>query len=237
MVYVAICEDDEAYCEIIVHKIGCCLSKRFRMEFHLDIFADLAALQAHLSQNRVDVLFLDIMIQNENAMDWSVVHLAGKSTPIIFMTSHPESAYNISETNCCYYLVKSRIDEVSLTRALQSALQKTAKKDPNLTVIKQGNASRVISYADILYIETFNNNLTLHFIDGDKINIYSSLKDFADRLPPNFLRCHKSFMVNMNHIVGYAPHLFFLKTGSTVPIPPKRYKHVIDCYRGYLENM
>lgn len=237
MIYIALCEDDADYREIIAHKIEDCINNRFRMECRLDFFTDLETLEAHLAQKRADILFLDVMIGDENAMDWSIVHLAGNNTPIVFMTSFPENAYNISETNCCYFLVKSRIDEVSLTRALQIALQKTAKKDPNLTVIKQGSTSRVINYADIQYIETFNNNLTLHLSNEDSISVYSSLKEFADRLPPNFLRCHKSFMVNMNHIVGYAPHTFHLKTGDAVPIPPKKYKHIISLYRGYLDNM
>lgn len=237
MIYITICEDDADYREIIAHKIQDCTSNRFHMECHLDFLSDLDSLEAHLWQNRVDILFLDIMIQKENAMDWSMAHLAGKNTPIVFMTSFPESAYNISETNCCYFLIKSRIDEVSLTRALQTALQKITKKDPNLTVIKKGNASQVINYADILYIETCNNNLMLHLLDGDCVKVYSSLKEFDDRLPPNFLRCHKGFTVNMNHIIGYMPHLFFLKTGETVPISPRRYKHIISLYQGYLDNM
>ena len=184
-----------------------------------------------------NALFLDVLLEEENAMDWSIAHLAAQSTPVIFMTSFPEAAYNISETNCCYYLVKSHIDEVSLTRALQAALRKAAGHDANMTVIRQGSLNRVVNYADVLYIETFNNNLTLHLTDGGRVSVYSSLKDFAERLPPNFLRCHKSYMVNMNHVSSFTPHLFTLRSGGTVPIPPKKYKQIVAQYRAYLENL
>lgn len=237
LVYIVICDDDPDYREILGAKIQGCLQNRFCMECSLTYLADLESLQAHLRDNRVDALFLDVLLEEENAMDWSIAHLAAQSTPIIFMTSFPEAAYNISETNCCYYLVKSHIDEVSLTRALQAALRKAAGHDANMTVIRQGSLNRVVNYADVLYIETFNNNLTLHLTDGGRVSVYSSLKDFAERLPPNFLRCHKSYMVNMNHVASFTPHLFTLRSGGTVPIPPKKYKQIVAQYRAYLENL
>lgn len=237
LIHIVICDDDPDYREILGTKIERCLQDRFCTECSLAYLASIDSLQAHLQNNRVDALFLDVLLQDENSMNWSIAHIPFQSTPVIFMTSFPEAAYNISETDCCYYLVKSHIDEVSLTRALQAALQKAAGGDTNLTVVRQGNANRVVNYADVLYIETFNNSLTLHMANGEKTSVYSSLKDFAERLPPNFLRCHKSYMVNMNHIIGYAPHAFTLRSGSTVPIPPKKYKQTVAQYRAYLENL
>ena len=177
------------------------------------------------------------MVNDENAMDWSIKNIKSRYTQIIFITSFPQCAYNISESNCCYYLVKSRIDEENLTKALKKALQKTTKKDPNMTLIKSGNKNFIINYQDIYYIETFNNNLTIHLQDMDDITIYSTLKEYADKLPPNFLRCHKCYMVNMNHIKSYEPHKFVISTGESIPLPPKKYKNIIKIYTDYLLNL
>ena len=43
---------------------------------------------------------------------------------------------------------------------------------------------------------------------------YSTLKEFEKELTPNFLRCHKSYMVNMNFIAGYEPYKFLLKNSK-----------------------
>ena len=96
-----------------------------------------------------------------------------------------------------------------------------------MTLIKSGNKNFIINYQDIYYIETFNNNLTIHLQDMDDITIYSTLKEYADKLPPNFLRCHKCYMVNMNHIKSYEPHKFVISTGESIPLPPKKYKNFL----------
>jgi DNA-binding LytR/AlgR family response regulator len=77
----------------------------------------------------------------------------------------------------------------------------------------------------------------LHLKNKDDITIYTSLKDYSKVLPPNFLRCHKSYMVNMNHITGYEPHKFIINTGEFIPIPPKKYNATVKTYKSYLENM
>lgn len=237
MIKIAICDDEKSYQEIISYKIEQCLKSKFEMECEIHCFNRLNDLKNHLKSNKIDVVFLDIMINDENAMDWSIKNLKSKYTQIVFMTSFPQCAYNISEANCCYFLVKSRLTEETLTKAIQRALQKTTKKDPNLTIVKSGSRNHIINYQDVVYIETFDNNITLHLVSSDNITIYSSLKEYAQKLPPNFMRCHKCYMVNMNHITGYEPHKFMLSAGGTVPIPPKKYKAVVKTYENYLLNL
>lgn len=236
MINIVICDDEKEYQEIIAFKINQCM-KAFDMDFNIKCFDKLTELKKHIEKNKTDIVFLDIMVNDTNSMDWSIENIKSKYTQIIFMTSFPQSAYNISETNCCYFLIKSRITEENLTKALKKALQKNTKKDPNMTLIKSGSKNYIINFQDILYIETFNNNITLHIRNGENITIYSTLKEYAEKLPPNFLRCHKCYMINMNHISGYEPHKFLISTGEEVPIPPKKYKLIIKSYKNYLVNI
>lgn len=237
MLNIAICDDEELYQEIICYKINQCMQNIFDMDFKLFCFDNLYDLKKHIDNNKTDIIFLDIMVNDENAMDWSIKNITSKYTQIVFMTAFPQSAYNISETNCCYFLIKSKIDENTLTKALKRALQKTTKKDPNLTIIKSGSKNSIVNFQDIIYLETFNNNLMIHVKSLGNILIYSSLKEYQKTLPPNFLRCHKSFMVNMNHISSYEPYKFITASGSEIPIPPKKYNSVISIYKNYLKNL
>lgn len=237
MINIAICDDETSYQEIIEFKVKHCINNILNMECDIVCFNDLNDLKEHIENERVDIVFLDIMVNDENSMDWSIENITNKYTQIIFMTSFPQSAYNISETNCCYYLVKSRINDENLSKALKRAINNNTKKDPNVILVKSGNKNFAINYQDILYIETFNNNIVLQLKTGKRIVIYSTLKEYADKLPPNFLRCHKCYMVNMNHISYYEPHKFIFSSGKAIPIPPKRYKSIIDTYKNYLINL
>lgn len=237
MLNIAICDDSKDFIEVISYKIRSCLKDKFNLECKISCFNELSAFQKCIENNKIDIIFLDIMVNDTNAMDWSISNIHNNYTQIIFMTSFPQCAYNISETNCCYYLVKSRINEEILSRALQRALQKITKKDPNFINVKLGSKNISVNQHDILYIETFNDNIMLHINSSENISVYSSLKDFSENLPPNFLRCHKSYMVNMNHIKSYEPHKFMLTSGDTIPIPPKKYNAVISQYNSYLRNI
>lgn len=237
MIKIAICDDSKDFLEILKYKIEHCIENAFEMECDIFCFDNLSEFQEHIENNMTDIVLLDIMINDTNAMDWSIEHLKNKYTQIIFITSYPQCAYNISESNCCYYLLKSRIDDENLTKALQRALQKVVKKEPNLTNVKLGNINYTIDYNNIVYLETFNNNITLHLKDQGDLTIYAALKEYAKNLPPNFLRCHKCYMINMNYVASYQPHKFTLKTGESIPIPPKKYKDITKTYCNYVNNI
>ena len=222
MVNIAICDDDKDFIEITEYKVRHCMENIFHAEYKISTFNDLNSLKKHLEHERTDILLLDIMVNDTNSMDWSIENLRSSHTQIIFMTSFPQSAYSISEANCCYYIVKSRMDDMMLAKALKRALQGASKKDPNLTIVKTGHKNYIVNFQEIVYIETFNNNITLHLVGKDDIVMYSSLREYAKNLPPNFLRCHQSFMINMNHVAGYEPHKFTTDTAAEVPIPPKK---------------
>lgn len=237
MINIVICDDQVDYQEILEYKIIQCMKDVFEMQCTITCISSLEKFKIHLESNKVDIAFLDIMVNDENAMDWSLENINTNYTQIIFMTSYPQCAYNLSETNCCYYIMKSKMTNETLEKAIRRALQNTTKKDPTLTIVKSGSRNHIINYQDIIYIETFNNNLVLHIKNSEAITIYSSLKEYSEKLPPNFLRSHKCYMVNMNHIAGYEPYKFVMISGKELPVPPKKYTEIINTYKNYLKNL
>ena len=234
MLNIVVCDDSIEFSEIISYKISQCIHNQFEINCKIVKFYNLFHLKKYIEHNKVDILFLDVMINDENAMDWSIENIKSSYTHIIFMTSFPEYAYNISESNCCYYLVKSKINNELLSKALKRALHNNAKKDPNMTILKQGAKNFTINYSDVLYIETFNNSISFYFNNNENIIIYATLKEYEDKVPPNFLRCHKCYMINMNYVVSYEPYKFTLNSDIQIPIPPKKYKETIKNYQNYL---
>lgn len=236
MVNITICDDSPAYGEILEHKIRTCM-RDLDMEYTLSYFNDLNGLEEGIKKNQTDILFLDLMINGRNSADWVSAFQKSTNVQIIYMTSYPEEAYSISETEHTYYIIKNHLTPDILKSAIVKALQKLSKKDPNLKIIRFGSKSYTVNLQNIVYIETFNNNISIHMINAQVLKIYMPLSRFSENLPPYFLQCHKSFMVNMNHITSYEPHKFTLFTGDTVPIPVKKYKYVIQKYTDYINNI
>ena len=128
MIKIAICDDSEEFSSILEFKIGKCINELLGAEYETVCFRSLSKLQTFLDENTVDILFLDIMVNNTNSMDWSLSNIKGNYTQIIFMTSYPQCAYNLSEAKCCYYIMKAKMTDEILTRALKKRCKKTQKK-------------------------------------------------------------------------------------------------------------
>lgn len=237
MIHICICDDQADYMEILSYKISKCMHEIFKMECDITCLETLDSFNSYISQHKIDIAFLDIMVNDSNAMDWSIENIKQKNIQLIFMTAFPQSAYNISESNCCYYLVKSRITDESLFKALQRALQNTTLKSANLTIVKADKKNVIINLADLMYLESYKNNIIMHFKDGSTVNTYSTLKEYSARLPVNFIRCHKCYTVNMNYIKEYLRYKFIIFSGEDIPIPPKKYSEIIKIYQSYVNNL
>lgn len=237
MIKIAICDDSSEFDEILTYKIKNALSKLIDIDYTVTSFTDLDTFKEFYDNNRVDIAFLDVMVNDKNAIDWSISNLKNSYTQAVFMTSYPQCAYNLSETNCCYFIIKQKMNDESITNALRKALKNTTQKKNDITIVKSGSKSIAINFNELIYIETFNNNLVLHIQNEKPITIYSTLKEYEKTLPPNFLRCHKCFMVNMNHIVSFDQYKFKVNSGDEIPIPPKKYSKMVDIFKDYIENI
>lgn len=239
MLNIIICDDEASYQEILEYKINKIMRELINIEFNIKCIDSLNNLEYELENTVPDIVFLDVMINGENSIDWMIsknIDTIYKSNFII-TTSYPVESYHLSDIDCCYYLIKQKMDNDQLKRALVKAINSVTKHSSKKRVIKIGSKNYTVNVQDITFIETFNNNITIHLIDGSHLTIYSTLKEFSKQLTPNFTRCHKCYMVNMNHIKKYEPHKFYLYNGDSVPIPPKKYCAVIDTYKNYLLNL
>ena len=66
------------------------------------------------------------------------------------------------------------------------------------------NKNTLIDESEIEYIKRDGMKLVFHTASRD-YDIYSSFNKFQDKLPKNFIRCHKSFVVNINQINDVDP--------------------------------
>ena len=57
-----------------------------------------------------------------------------------------------------------------------------------------------VSPAEIVYVDIIDKNITLHLTDKSEITYKGTLSDVSDKLTEPFLRCHNSYIVNMDYI-------------------------------------
>lgn len=66
-------------------------------------------------------------------------------------------------------------------------------------ILQHGGITEKIANSQIWYIESNAHQLLIHTISGE-ISLYEKLDVYEKKLHKNFLRVHKSFLVNMQYI-------------------------------------
>ena len=236
MIHIAICDDNSYYHEILKHKINNYMNEKSIIDYDIACFTELDSFYSFYKANKVDIVFLDIMINEKNSMNLTLNTLNLRNTQVIFMTAYPEAAYNISETHCCYFLIKSKMNDIYLTRAINRAINNLSPSQESTIIIKGIDKNHVVNTQDITFVESFKNNVIFHLIDNNAITVYASLKSYEESLPDNFLRCHKSYLINTQHVTGFRPYKFILDSGNEIPLPIKKYTHIVNQYTKYINS-
>ena len=95
--------------------------------------------------------------------------------------------------------------------------------------IKIDNKKTIIDESDVQYIKRDGMKLVFHTKSRD-YETYSSFNKIANSLPSNFVRAHKSFIVNINNIenLDSIGNIIYFDNNSTCEIGPKFKKSLIE---------
>lgn len=152
-----------------------------------------------LSNDSVDLVFLDIQMPEIKGTDFArSIH---KNVKIIFTTAYSEYALEGFELSAMDYLLKP----ITFNRFLAAVQKYPEVKDlsSETTIsIKSGYDLIKVPTADIRFIMSESEYVT-YFLKDRKIMSYNSLKSLEIQLDSsNFMRVHRSYIVNKSFISG-----------------------------------
>ena len=185
----------------------------------------------YISSNNVNVVFLDIEFSGckENGLDIAKkIRKINKNCYLIFVTSHFEYIVNPYKFKTFDYIFKSSIDIENISSTLKRLFDDIYDSDAKF--LKINNKNTFIDLKDILFIEKAGVKIIYHTYQTDYVS-YNSFNKLT--LPKNFIRCHKSFIVNIDNIsnISYADNIIYLKNGSTCYIGPKYKNSLLEVIR------
>ena len=193
--------------------------------------------QELLKTEQVDLLFVDINMPDINGIDF----VRGLTDPplVIFTTAYSEYALEGFRLNAVDYLLKpfsfddfSRaaekacsLRELHRMRDERAASVSTiesideASDNNDYISIKSDYKVNLVRYNDIIYIESVGEYIRLHLKDGSKLTTLFRLKNMETELPQkNFMRVHRSYIVNIDSVSSFARGKIYLSNGDYVPI-------------------
>lgn len=168
------------------------------------------------------VVFLDVEMPNKTGVECArIIQDMDPSIVMIFATAHDEYMGDAFEVYAFDYLVKPfKVDRVmkTLERARDRISRINEKPLPELhrTAPRAANARLMLRHRDgvsfigmddILLVQRENRATVLYTVGGGRYETSDSLSETEARLNPDvFFRCHKSYIINLNHISNITPY-------------------------------
>ncbi|MCD8151370.1 MAG: LytTR family DNA-binding domain-containing protein [Clostridiales bacterium] len=186
-----------------------------------------------------DVVLLDIdWKRRETGVDFAErLYETCPYTNIIYMTAYMSEYVEdifLKRANLSGFLTKP-VRKEALERNLEKILKHEKETDGKLLVRYQ-RSSIVIPQKDILYLESqlHKTLITLkhkEYLCNDQLE---TLKKFLDS---SFLNCHKSYVVNMEHIVEFRGHEIVMDDDRCIPVSRARYEQSRECFFSYMSRL
>lgn len=201
MLNLVICDDDIH----MINKLSLLFEKAFvKNDFDAKIVfktQNYKELLSFMVSNQVNVVILDIEFKNSTVNGLNIaeeIRKMNKDCYIIFITSHFEYLMEAYDYKTFAYLFKNSlsVDTISTTlNRLFDDISGTSSK-----FIKIDTKGTFIDLNDIQFIEKNGMKLVYH-TSHSVLDTYNSFSKIESNLPNNFVRCHKSFIANVNNIV------------------------------------
>lgn len=222
MMTCAIIDDDEINRLTLQHYVG--LSPNLKLVATL---ADgIAGLTFFREGNKVDVLFLDIEMPHLSGLE--LLRVLTDPPEVIITTARQDFAVDAFELRVTDYLVKP-FDFARFTQAVQRVQSRPrpapgapapADAPANADLFVKVNSRMVrINFDDVLYVEALSDYVNIVTLKHKYI-VYTTLKALETRLGPfpNFIRVHRSYLLNTQHIESIEDNTANLHGGHFVPI-------------------
>jgi len=161
----------------------------------------------YLSDNEVDLMFVDINMPDLNGMDF--VKSLTQKPKIIFTTAYSEYAMEGFQVDAIDYILKPISYAVFLKAAnkaktwfeLNRKQTETIQTTADCIFVKSEYKLIRIHLSEIKYIESSNEYIQIHLINDEPITTLIRLKTIEEQLPKDkFMRIHRSFIVNLDKV-------------------------------------
>lgn len=239
MLNIFVCEDNEVQRRTIVQIIqNTVLIEELDMQLVLDAGDPYILLERVKTSQNTGIYFLDIDLgSNMNGLKLAQqIRLYDPRGFIIFVTAHCELSYMTFQyrVEAMDFVLKDNPAEakVKIRECLLNAMERytlQTNRTHKVYTIEINGRKISVDYDDILFFETSGNihKLILHG-KNRQIEFSGTMKELADTLGSDFVRCHRSFLVNKKNIkeVDAKNRILYFANGETCLISTRMMKEL-----------
>lgn len=172
-----------------------------------------------------DIVFMDIVLKNESGIEiGKLISERLPSTRIIFISGYQNKFSEIYFSVKSYGVLEKPISSERLCRYINEIDHEIAQSESMLVL-----GTKAVRAENIIYVETCRNKVKIKTVNGEFF-VQEKLDDIESRFPVWFVRCHKSFLVNMRYITHHKGNEFTLANGEPIVISRARKNETEEKY-------
>ncbi len=235
MFKIAICDDNKSELDTLSDYIDAYrATKGVKLDY--ECFSTGTELLARIEAGAFyDLIFLDIVMPAINGIEIAKEIYAGnKVTQMVFLTASKEFAVDSYSVSALDYILKP-IDNDSFRRAMKRFEERHEEKADDSIIIQEKSSIMQIRLNTICYVEAFDHYQVYHLSNGEIIQCRQNFGDVVGilRRSGNFVRTHRSYIVNMNYIMKLETDHIIMSNGDRVSVSRARSKTVADFFLKY----
>ena len=181
-----------------------------------------------------DLMFIDIFMTGMSGLEMAGnIRRIDPYCKIMFVTTSKDYMAESHMVQTSGYVVKPFTREKM--DASMTIFYNEFQKSSRMIVVPVGREGSVwIPVASIEYVEVFDKSSHFHMHDS-VIETTLTLSDAENKLGGEpFLRCHRSYIINMNHVRDIGDTSYLMKNGDSVPMRVKSRKELRLAVTGFL---
>lgn len=189
-------------------------------------------LLSSVGQKPFDIYFLNVLLSGINGIDVArILRRQDKRAAIVFVASGKEYCMEGFEVGAAHYLLKPYSQDL-LQEALRRSFRQVGTGAKYLELIVNRTKQRIL-LTKIYWIESLGKVCHLHMEFGEVCS-YISLSQMEQMLGDfRFLRCHRSFIVNLDYVDKMADGFFCMADGMHIPVRQKERAYFRKIYEDY----
>ncbi|WP_338912616.1 LytTR family DNA-binding domain-containing protein [Clostridium perfringens] len=219
MLNIAICDDEKFQCAIVKKMISKICAKN-NMEISIDEFNSASELINIYNRNikKYSIILCDIIMDEMNGIELiRRMRKIDSSFQAIIITGSNEYVFDGYDVGALNYLMKP-IDSNKLEKEFLRAIKSLNYASPSTYTININGKISFIDLSSVLFFEVNNKTITAN-LENKNIDFSMKIKVLEEELEDkNFLRCHRSYLVNMSQVETILQNKIMLKNGNSIPI-------------------
>jgi DNA-binding LytR/AlgR family response regulator len=176
-----------------------------------------------------DLAFLDIQMKGMTGIDLAEqIRKTDKNIMIVFVTSFSQYVLKGYDVNALHYLIKP-LSQSKLLPILDKANTIYRSHQNETLLVSNGNGQMKLPFSDIYCISMLSHTANIH-TENSTYELRKTAEELLNLLPWYFIRCHRSYIVNLLKADCVYKSSLLLSNGKSLPISRNNSKTVNDAF-------